>query len=689
MSAEGRPSREARNLALAIRRQKRVVLLFVFAILLPAAALGFFGLRALEADQFRIQQLLKREQEEALRQAAGRVRLGIAALLDELRRLAQGAQPGQIPGTLMRVSSSGDFSFLRERYRFRAQERDPRATAEGREILDAEKLEFGSRSLPDAATRYARLSRNEDPYLRSLALVGLARVFRGMGRPEESLAAYHRLLHETPEELEHETAAHALMAGLQIAAVHRERGEGEKALPDLLSAYHLLLKKRWIVSAQIFGFYARELERDVEELCRAKAPPTCAEFQEIRAARQHRLSEIESLEGLHALLQRTLTEWGRSPLPPKDLVLDFSETRMVVVAVRADAQVLALAVGDQALADLILGPGAVPPETGVSLQLTNERGDVLHGGGMRPAGGTLETMTLGEGLPRWTVAAFHGPASLPFTTRRNLYLGLTAVLALWLLFGALLTARSLRQEMEIVSMKAEFVSLVSHEFKNPITSLRALLDGLRGGAVTDPGRARHYLDVASAELQRLTRLVNNLLDFSRIDAGTRGYRLIPTDLDALLQDLLVPFETRAAELGFRVETAIAERLPEVPVDRDAISQAVLNLLDNAVKNSRDEKWIGIRLAADSRYLVLEVSDRGRGLRPEEIQAILDKSYPAGEEGAAEGRGLGLGIPIVQHVMDSHRGRVEVRSEPGKGSTFRLLIPMSPTKQDEQQADSPG
>ncbi len=671
MSTEGRPSREVRELARAIRRQKRVVLLFVFAIVLPAATLGFFGLRALQADRFRIEGFLKKEREEALRRADGRLRERVRTIQERLQRLE--AQ-SEIPGTLLRVTAAGDVTFVRERYRIRALEPDPRLSARGPDILEAERLEYQSRDFSAAARRYARLSRDDDPYVRSLALVGLARTSLRLGRSNDAFSAYRRLLREIPAELERETSAHALLAGLQIASL------GEEALEELLSGYALLLRDRWILSGELAHFYASELEREIEKRCSGK---DCTEYLDLRGRREERLRAIESLEDLHRRLSRALGSWASSELPPNELVLELPERRSVVVGIRTgEREARASVVSDESLAEL-------PPEAGIALQITNSRGDVLYGPAAIPPAEQIDTMTLvGEGLPSWSLTAFQESSGSLLASRRNLYLGLTTALALWLLFGALLTARSLRQEMALVGMKTELVSLVSHEFKSPITSLRALVDGLRGGSVSDPARVGQYLAVASSELQRLTRLVNNLLDFSRIEAGTRRYRLGPCDLGALLRDLLLHFDARAGELGFQIESRI-DPVPEVSADADAVSQAVLNLLDNAVKSSGERKWIGVELTSLGEQVDLAVSDRGKGIPHEEFGRLFETSHRA--ESSSDGRGLGLGLPIVKHVMDGHGGRVEVESEPGKGSTFRLLFPVQEVSMREgtAYADSAG
>jgi signal transduction histidine kinase len=644
------------DLARAVRRQKRVVLLFLFAIVLPAAALGFFGLRALQADQFRIQALLKREREEALRQAEARVRGRIEQIQGQLR---SAIFPEDVPGTLLRVTPQGDFLFVREGYRIRTLERDPRIGAGGPALQEAEELEYQTRDFGSARSRYRILSRDQDPYIRSLGLIGLARTSLRSGQKAEALSAYRRLVREVPSELERETAAHALLAGLQIASIE------DGGVEETVAAYRLLVKDRWILCSQIADFYAAELERAIEERCRGASGPRCKEYPDLRAARDDRLRAIQSFEDLYRRLSRALGSFASSELARSELVLEIPESGAVVVAVRASEEARASVVDQEVLARL-------PSESGMVLRIANSRGDAVYGPAEIPESVEGDTLAFaGDELPSWTLTAFQESSASLLAGRRYLYFGLTVVLALWLLFGALLTARSLRQQMELVGMKTELVSLVSHEFKSPITSLRALLDGLLGGSVTDPERERKYLVVARSELQRLTRLVNNLLDFSRIEAGTRRYRLAPTNLEVMLRDLLLHFEARAAELGFRIETRI-EPVPEVDADADAVSQAVLNLLDNAVKNSDGRKRIEVRLASDEGQVVLEVSDEGRGLRPEDVKKVFEKSFHT--ESAFDGRGLGLGLPIVKHVMEAHGGSVEVRSKPEEGSAFRLLFP---------------
>jgi signal transduction histidine kinase len=229
--------------------------------------------------------------------------------------------------------------------------------------------------------------------------------------------------------------------------------------------------------------------------------------------------------------------------------------------------------------------------------------------------------------------------------------------------------------MEVVRMKSDFVSLVSHEFKSPIASIRTLVERLQAGSVNDPARRQLYFDVVGGELQRLTRLVNNVLDFSKIEAGRKEYFFAETDLVELTKDLLVTFEPLASQKGLRIEAEVPPSLPSVRVDRDSISQAILNLLDNAAKYSEKGTTLKVSLEPNTSFLLVKVSDQGRGIPAEDIPRIFLPSYRNGDTGSRRVPGVGLGLSVVQHVMESHGGNVTVESQVGRGSTFTLAIPL--------------
>ncbi|MFN2386232.1 MAG: sensor histidine kinase [Thermoanaerobaculia bacterium] len=327
---------------------------------------------------------------------------------------------------------------------------------------------------------------------------------------------------------------------------------------------------------------------------------------------------------------------------------------------------------------------AVDVGSGSRAQVVDAAGKIISGDPALEPGDIFVREKLGDGLPDWTVTLFPNASELEHFVRRtrNLYVVLTGLLIAVLLLGAFFIARTVHHEMEVIRIKSDFVSLVSHEFKTPIASMRALMDRLQAGHVSDPQRRQRYYDIISGELQRVTRLVNNVLDFSRMEEGRKEYSREETDLPQLVRDLLSTFEAGASAKGFTIETDIRSDLAKVRVDRDAISQALLNLLDNAVKYSQGEKWIRVAVERNSHALRISVADRGSGIPPDEVAAIFSKFYRGRDTRSRPVPGLGLGLSLVEHVMAGHGGRVTVESPPGSGSVFTLSIPLPETPTPE-------
>jgi len=191
----------------------------------------------------------------------------------------------------------------------------------------------------------------------------------------------------------------------------------------------------------------------------------------------------------------------------------------------------------------------------------------------------------------------------------------------------------------------------------------------------DEAARREYYGVITRESERLTRLVDNVLDFSRIESGRRAYTPVPTAVEPLVRETLEAFSYPLAQEGFKVQVHVAPDLPEAPLDADAIGQALGNLIDNAIKYSGDRKVLAIEVRAAGGNLVLTVADEGIGIPREEQDRIFDKFYRVGRSDTQGRRGSGVGLALVRHVAEAHGGRVTVDSRPGEGSRFTLWLPL--------------
>jgi signal transduction histidine kinase len=244
------------------------------------------------------------------------------------------------------------------------------------------------------------------------------------------------------------------------------------------------------------------------------------------------------------------------------------------------------------------------------------------------------------------------------------------------LFGAYLLWRDVRREVRLAEMRSSFVSAVSHELKTPLTAIRMFAETLRMGRASDAGTRDEYLDTIVNESERLTRLLNNVLDFSKIEQGTKKYRRAPHSLAEIVRFAARAMKYSLEQQRFVLRTEIEENLPPVSVDRDAIEQAILNLLANATKYSGDSRDIDMRLRSEDGMAVIEVTDRGIGIEAAEQVRIFERFYRVPGPETDRIPGTGLGLTLVQHIAEGHGGHVTVSSEPGKGSTFSILLPAS-------------
>jgi len=292
-----------------------------------------------------------------------------------------------------------------------------------------------------------------------------------------------------------------------------------------------------------------------------------------------------------------------------------------------------------------------------------------------------------------------------------------AALSLVLAGGIVLTYRSVTKEMALARLKSDFVSNVSHELRTPLSLIRLYAETLEMGRLTSPEKYQEYYCIIRKESERLTALINNILDFSRIEAGRKEYDFRETDMSELVHNTLDSYRYQLEQSGFQFEEKIdevpsmrvdreamarsllnlvnntldsyryqleqsgfqfEEKIDEVPsmrVDREAMARSLLNLVNNALKYSQDRKYIGVNLYRDNGSVKLEVVDQGIGIPHQEQQKIFEKFYRVGDPLVHNTKGSGLGLSLVRHIVQAHGGEVAVDSSPGQGSKFTIVLPV--------------
>ena len=309
-----------------------------------------------------------------------------------------------------------------------------------------------------------------------------------------------------------------------------------------------------------------------------------------------------------------------------------------------------------------------------------------------PAGSALEVVPVSEASMPWSQPLSGplrywaiGPTSQFIHDQQSavlrqtlVYLGLTVMALVTLLGATWFLIRLARREMALAELKANFVADVSHELKTPLALIRMFAETLQSGRVPSDEKRNEYYGIILRESTRLTNLINNILDFARIEAGKKIYSFESVDAGEVVKDTYAAYTAQLDACGFEHRLSIEPNLPAIYADRDAISQAVLNLVNNAVKYSPDERHLLIEVAPDTRRgrkgVLISVHDRGIGIRPEDRQRLTEGFFRAADGRVRDQGGTGLGLALVKHIVDEHRGTLDIESRLIKGSTFRIFLP---------------
>jgi len=287
-----------------------------------------------------------------------------------------------------------------------------------------------------------------------------------------------------------------------------------------------------------------------------------------------------------------------------------------------------------------------------------------------------------EILPRWEAAAYLADPGAVATEARSTRLMMAAlILTLFAVIAAAgaMILRTLRSEMVLARQKTTFVTNVSHELKTPLTSIRMFSEMLKEGRQPDAVKQRAYLGLMVSETERLTRLINNVLDFSKMEKGKRSYLRRRSDFGVLAEALFENERVRLEHDGFAVDFTKTAGPAFVEADEEALRQAVLNLLSNAEKYSGPAKSIEVEVGRTDKTVWLEVRDQGIGIPPGETSKIFREFYRVDQSLAAPVSGSGLGLTIARRIVRDQGGDIEYRPRDGGGSVFRITLPRAETK----------
>lgn len=323
-------------------------------------------------------------------------------------------------------------------------------------------------------------------------------------------------------------------------------------------------------------------------------------------------------------------------------------------------------------------PATVPE--GMVYALVDDGGQILHQAGksaLKPGARPDLSVSLAPFLPHWQVAVYFIDGHLAAGSDRGFIILTGLLLAIFIiaiiLGGSLLTWQAHRNMVDVLK-KTSFVSSVSHELKTPLTSIRMYAELLNEGRVKDEEKKKHYLNVIVSESQRLTRLVNNVLDFSRLEQGRKEYHFKELEITGFLGELVEFHRLRVQEAGLVLKEQIPEKDIILWTDRDAIEQVILNLLDNAIKYAAEGEELVIDLKTHNSRCEIRVMDRGPGVLPAHRDNIFKKFHRVDDTLTSPQPGSGLGLSIARRLLRQLDGDLRYEPREGGGSCFVVVLP---------------
>jgi signal transduction histidine kinase len=620
-----------------LRPPRNLLVLFLLVIFLPAATLIILGVRLLEQDRA----LASQRQTEVLDRAAD---LAVRALELDLAHLKSHLIAGPW-GSADVPEGSVHVTFRLERIDVSPLGRLPyypiaqslKEPPEG-PFAEMEAQEFKEQNLDRALEVGRKIAGTSDVSLRAGALLRLARILRKMGHPNDALEAYKNLsqirsvaIAGTPADL---------VARRARCAVLEEQSRQSELLEEATAILSDLRGGRWQLDRASFEHVAAQLGRWLGSEVRAKP-------------------EDEALAaGLDWL-------WRNRAGPSGFRFLSFDGVPVTMVWSTGAA--------------FIAGPrylGAHWLEE-ARKAVRPARAYLLDAGETPPADVRRVRRTEADtGLP-WTVIVASTSVveeSGELRARRRILLAGFAALLVLIGAGSYFIWRSVTRELIVARLQSDFVSAVSHEFRTPLTSLRQFNELLIDDDNVPPEKRRSYYHAQARATDRLHRLVESLLDFGRMEAGRRPYRFERLDAGALAKDVAEEFRGEISGHGFSLDCSVNSGDCSVEADSEALSRAVWNLLDNAVKYSGDSHKIELLLDRAGGAVSIAVRDYGLGIPVSEQERIFEK-FVRGSAARLQGiKGTGIGLAMVRHIVDAHGGSIQVKSLPGEGSTFTIVLP---------------
>jgi signal transduction histidine kinase len=703
------------NIKLVLSQHKKFLAIFFVVIFLPSIILAFFGIRAIHNERYKLLQQNLEQQKQFVRS----VQIGIHSLIEmDSLSLKELSSSKAIFDQDYRAINNLITQRLRDESLFgqtviwnhndppwipASQPYPPAANTlavpeEWRkwqpDLEKAERAEFRRRNFSEALTLYNLiLNRAEDNQVKAWILSRVGRCRVKQKKFKQALIIYRSILADFPDLFTESGRPLNLVSGLEMLDAIRLDKDYDVFFRESLKTYNQLVENVWSLDGDQVKLYTNILQNMIDDVVSENSSNYIPEeygaaidnMQDLIVNKLEiwRIAEEvrrNILPGINKKLENFSSE---SPQVQKN-AFEFEDNDILVLLIPLDRngsgqtrEFLGSLLG---MSDLIEDINSLVKENcppGVSILLRSTLSDnIIFGDADATQGSPVITDFFPENFPPWRLELYQsGGGGSGFFLYKNIFFWTILALLFILFFGSGLIIRTIIHEVNLINLKSEFIASVSHEFKTPLTSIGGIIERFLDGEVKNPDKAKEYYRILSHDSERLKRLVKNVLDFTKIDEGKREYELASTDVVELVRREVESFEKENESDGFKVGIEIDDNIPPVFADEEAMSQALRNILDNAAKFSGQEKKINIQIFRKENSVEIAVQDRGIGIPDNEQKRIFEKFYRGKQASSVSPTGTGLGLTLVKHIMDAHRGNIIVQSQPGEGSRVSLILPI--------------
>jgi len=699
---------------------RKIIVIFLVAIFLPTIIIGYFSFNTFAKRRESVKRLLESNLwisgQAALQSVENRLlEFEKQALRNEnfSRLIDQTVMTQKSTGSaVLSIETLGRHFILDENFRiafpktvspespFISFEQGPTDSQFEKSFGNAEYLEFSHRNYMKAAEEYQKsLEAAVSKQNQAVALEGLGRSLLFSRRYQRAREAYNKLSRDYAQLRNKAGHPYGLVAALQLYEIDQEQKKEEDGLRTLLDVYEKLRNGVWLLDSPTYDFFISEIESNFDsKFDDGKFPEIQKSCQALKAEPSPHLRELEFLEFLKneavPKVRERRTIYRDNEIIPPGRFFASSEENIHLISYCLLSQLetdrtfyggfswdLDI-VKTQLLPDIMT---AVSEDSGLQLRVLDDKNPaVVSGLETESSNESLILSFLNIPLPWKLIAAQPAFMDLQKTAwRENFFYGILLIFIVVLMFlGVLLIVRDISRESETTQMKTEFVHNVSHELKTPLTLIRLYGETLqRKENLSGEDRQEAY-EIITKESERLSHMINNILDFSRIEMGRKEFEFKKGSFAAVIRETLESYRYHLEKKGFLIKEEITPDLPEIVFDKEAMASVLINLLSNAMKFSPEKKEVEVKLFQENNHIVLQVSDKGIGIYPKDKSRIFERFYRFKNRMVSESKGSGLGLALVKHVVEAHGGRIRVESEPGKGSVFSVYIPVSISSRDE-------